>query len=149
MPRAPFDPYADVNKAQDFAREGVKAYGELLRPDLMRDIGDTIGGLNEIGALRSGGTKVALDDISRNYTDRIGQIASTATLSATGQGLQASGLRLDDRGLNLREDEARNERRSRLLSAIGSVVGAGVGFFTGGPPGAIAGAQAGGSVAGG
>lgn len=123
-----FDPFKDVERAQGFQREGVKAFGELLRPDLLKDIGDTLGGLNSIGGLRSGGTKVALDDISRNFTDRIGQYASAATLNGTNAGLQAGNLRLGDRDLRFREDEAERERKNRLLSSIGSVVGAGVGF---------------------
>jgi hypothetical protein len=123
-----YDPFRDVERAQDFSREGVKAFGEMLRPDLLKDIGSTIGGLNEIGALRSGGTKVALDDLSRSYTDRIGQFASLSTQNALGQGLQGGQLRAQDRDQRFREDEAKRQRKAGLLSAIGSVVGAGVGF---------------------
>ncbi len=147
--RSRFDPLADVERTQDLTREGVKASGELLRPEILGAIGDTIGGLNSIGALRSGGTKVALDDLSRNFTDRIGLIASRATLGAVGHGLQAGGLRLEDRRQNFQEEEARRRRKSGLLSAIGSVVGAGVGFAIGGPPGAAAGAALAGSGGGG
>ena len=75
-----FDPFRDVKRAQDFTREGVIASGELLRPELLTRIGDTLGGLNEIGALRSGGTKVALEGVNREFTDRFGQIASRATM---------------------------------------------------------------------
>ena len=136
-----FDPFADVGRAQDLTREGVIAQGELLRPELLGRIGDTLGGLNSIGALRSGGTKVALDDVSRDFTDRIGNIASASTLGAIGQGLQAGGLRQSNRAQDFQEDEARRRRRSSLLGAIGKVVGAGVGFAVGGPPGAAAGAS--------
>ena len=143
------DPFRDVERAQDLTREGVIAQGELLRPELLGRIGDTLGGLNSIGALRSGGTKVALDDVSRDFTDRIGNIASASTLGAIGQGLQAGNLRLGNRQQQFQEDEARNRRRSALLGAIGKVVGAGIGFATTGPAGAVAGASAGGKIAGG
>ena len=132
MPRhGSFDPLRDVGRAQDFTREGVIASGELLRPELLKQIGDTLGGLNSIGALRSGGTKVALDDISRDFTDRFGQIASRATLGALNTGVGASGLRLQSRGLDFQEEEAKRRRKSALLGAIGSIVGAGIGFIPG------------------
>ena len=144
MPRhGSFDPLRDVQRAQDFTREGVIASGELLRPELLKQIGDTLGGLNSIGALRSGGTKVALEDISRDFTDRFGNIASRATLGALNAGIGAGGLRLGNRGLDFQEEEAKRRRKSSLLGAIGSVVGAGIGFAVGGPPGAAVGSQIG------
>ncbi len=144
--KAPFDPFRDVGRAQDFTREGVIASGELLRPELLTRIGDTLGGLNEIGALRSGGTKVALEGINREFTDRFGQIASRATLGALNTGISAGGLRLGNRRQTFEEEEAKRRRKAALLGAIGSVVGAGIGFAVGGPPGAVAGATVGGKV---
>ena len=141
-----FDPLRDVQRAQDFTREGVIASGELLRPELLTRIGDTLGGLNSIGALRSGGTKVALEGINREFTDRFGLIASRATLGALDAGISAGGLRLRDRRQNFEEEEAKRRRKSALLGAIGSVVGAGIGFAVGGPPGATVGASVGGKV---
>ena len=146
-PAPPYDPFADVQKAQDLTREGVRASGELLRPEILGRIGDTLGGLNSIGALRSGGTEVALGDLSREYTDRIGQIASVATLGATGQGLQAGGLRLQREELDIERERIKAQRKASLLSAIGSVVGAGLGFAIGGPAGAAIGGKALGGVA--
>ncbi len=143
-----FDPFRDVDEAQKRTREGVIASGELLKPQILGAIGDTIGGLNSIGALRSGGTKVALEGVQRDFTTQIGHIASQATLGAIGSGLQAGGLRQGDRSLNFQEEEARRKRRASLLGAIGSVVGAGIGFAVGGPVGAAAGGKIG-SAAGG
>ena len=148
-PGVGYDPFKDVQRAQDLTREGVKAFGEQLRPDLLKDIGNTLGGLNSIGALRSGGTKVALDDVSRSYTDRIGQFASAATAGAVNSGLAAGGLRLDNRGQDFQEAEAKRARKASLLKSIGSVLGAGVGFALGGPPGAALGGSVAGSMAGG
>lgn len=144
--RRDFDPLRDVGRAQEATREGIIASGELLRPELLSRIGETLGGLNQIGALRSGGTEVALQDISREFTDRFGNIATAATTGAVGAGLQAGGLRLQDEERRFREREARKKRKAGLLSAIGNVVGAGVGFAIAGPPGAAAGAQAGGVI---
>ncbi len=143
-----FDPFKDVKKAQDLTREGVIAQGNLLRPEILGRIGDTLGGLNSIGALRSGGTRVALSEINREFTDRIGNIASAATANAVGQGLQAGQLRLGDRQQNFQVEDARRKRRAALLGAIGNVVGAGIGFAVFGPAGAAVGAKAGGSFGG-
>lgn len=142
----PFDPFADVSRAQDLTREGVQAHAELLRPELLARIGDTLGGLNSIGALRSGGTKVALDDVSRDFTDRIGAISSAATTGAIGAGLDASSLRLQKSGQDIERERIKAQKKSALLSAIGGVVGAGTGFMVGGPAGAVAGGKIGGSV---
>ena len=137
--RRDFDPLGDVSRTQDLTREGVVANAELLRPELLARIGDTLGGLNSIGALRSGGTKVALDEVSRDFTDRIGSIASQATLGAIDSGLNATSLRLRDEERRQQSKEARKRRKAGLLSSIGSVVGAGRGFAVAGPPGAAAG----------
>jgi hypothetical protein len=141
-----YDPFADVDEAQRRTREGVIANAELMRPELMSQIGDTLGGLNSIGALRSGGTKVALDDINRQFTDRIGLISRAATQDALGTGLGAGQLRLGERRQQFEESEARRKRRASLLGSIGSVVGAGIGFLVGGPPGAAVGGTVGGKV---
>ena len=136
VPRGRDDPYGDVGQAQDFLREGVEGYGEQLRPHLMREIGTALGGLNEIGALRSGGTTVALNDITTNYAQQIGAYAKQASGQALGYGLEAGRIR------NERE-EARRKRKGGLLKAIGGVLGAGIGFIAGGPAGAVAGAKIG------
>ena len=135
-----FDPFRDVGRAQDLTREGVIASGELLRPEILGRIGDTLGGLNASGALRSGGTTVALSDLNREFTDRIGNIASRATLGAIDSGLSAGRLRFQN-------EEAKRKRKSALLGAIGSVVGAGIGFAIPGV-GPLVGAAVGGRVGG-
>lgn len=135
-------PYRDVPEAQRLLREGTVAQAELMRPELLGRIGDTLGGLNQIGALRSGGTAVALRDLNRDFTDRIGLFASRSTMGALESGLGAQRIRNE-------QEQIAAQRRSALLSAIGNVVGAGIGFAIGGPPGALAGAQVGGSVGGG
>lgn len=120
-----YDPFRDVKRAQDLGREGVEGYGETLRPGLEREIGTALGGLNSIGALRSGGSTVALNDITTNYAQQIGAYAKQAAGEATGYGLQAGQLRLQKRQMD-------DQRRGGLLKAIGSVLGAGIGFATGG-----------------
>lgn len=136
----PYDPFGDVKRAQNLGREGVLGYGEALRPGLEREIGNALGGLNSIGALRSGGTTVALGDITTNYAQQIGAYAKQAAGEATGYGLQARQLRDQER-------RYQDSRRGGLFRAIGSVLGAGVGFLTGGPAGAAAGASVGNRVA--
>ena len=137
-----YDPYADVGRAQDLAREGVIGYGESLRPGLEREIGNALGGLNEIGALRSGGANVALTDISTNYAQQVGAYAKQAAGEATGYGLEAQKIRLE-------RDRQKQARKAGLLKAIGGVLGAGIGFLVGGPAGAVAGAGVGSGAGGG
>lgn len=138
---AGFDPFQDVPRAQQLASEGVKGYGETLQPYLMRQIGTALGGLNSIGALRSGGATQAVRDISTDYTNQIGSYAKQAAGEALSAGQQATELRY-------RRDEARANRRASLFSAIGGVLGAGIGFIAGGPAGAVAGAKVGSKVGG-
>ena len=131
-------------EAQDYLREGVEGYGEALKPELLREIGSTLGGLNEIGGLRSGGVPVALGDVAGKYGAAIGAYAKQATQYGLEGGLAA-------RRQKFTEDEARRRRKSGLLKAIGSVLGAGIGFFASGgnPVGAAAGFKAGGGLGGG
>lgn len=138
----PYDPYSDVKKAQDLSRESVQGFGETLKPGLLREIGTALGGLNSIGALRSGGANVALGDIATNYSQMIGNFAKESTGQAIGYGLEAQRLR--------QEKEAANQRRKGgLLKAIGGVLGAGIGFLVGGPGGAAAGLGIGSGAGGG
>lgn len=139
--RRPYNPFGYVDEAQNLARESVQGFGEQLRPGLEREIGNALGGLNEIGALRSGGANVALRDISTNYAQQVGAFAKQATGDVIGAGLEARRLRDE-------EKRYQNSRRGGIFRAIGSVLGAGAGFLIGGPGGAVAGASAGGSVAG-
>lgn len=133
------DPFSYVPEAQDLLRESVQGYGEQLQPQVLKDVGSALGGLNDIGALRSGGAKVALQDISSKYGAMVGAYAK----QATGEGLTAG---LEARKQKFAENEAKARRKAGLLKAIGSVLGAGIGFIAAGPPGAAAGANLGGHV---
>src|SRR5437879_5450112 len=88
-PMNPNDPFSYVPEAQDLARESVIGYGETLQPQVLKDVGTAIGGLNEIGALRSGGTTVALGDIASKYGAMVGAYAKEATGGAISAGLEA------------------------------------------------------------
>jgi hypothetical protein len=136
---AGYDPYQDVERAQQLSMEGVEGYGEALKPHLLREIGTALGGLNEIGALRSGGANVALSDISTNYAQQIGAYAKQASGNALGYGLEAQRIRQE-------RQRQKDAKKGGLLKAIGGVLGAGVGFLVGGPAGAVAGASIGGSA---
>jgi len=140
-PRGRDDPYGDVPQAMDFAREGVEGYGETLRPGLLHDIGTTLGGLNEIGALRSGTVGTELHSIGERYGAQVGAYGKMAASESVRTGLEANRLRFE-------REEARRKRKSGVVKAIGSVLGAAVGFVASGgnPLGAAAGYSAGGGV---
>jgi hypothetical protein len=136
------DPFSYVPEAQDFLTSSVQGYGEALKPEILGEIGRTLGNFNEIGGLRSGGVPVALGDVAGKYGAMIGAYAKQASAAGLGAGLEA-------RRQKFTEDEARRKRKSGLLKAIGGVLGAGIGFFAGGPAGAAAGFGAGESFGGG
>lgn len=138
------DPFSYVPEAQDYLREGVQGYGQMLQPQVLKDVGSALGSLNDIGALRSGGTKVALEDISSKYGAMVGAYAKQATEAGVGYGLEA-------RKERFAEDEAKRRRKAGLLKAIGAVLGAGIGFIASGgnPAGLVAGGKIGGAIGGG
>lgn len=127
-PKKPSGQFDQVGEAQDYLREGVIGYGEMLKPELLRQIGTTLGGLNDIGGLRSGGTKVALEDIATDYGNQVGAYAKMASSSGLDAGLRAHEQKF-------REDEAARRRRGGLLRAIGSALGMGLGFIANAVPG--------------
>lgn len=141
----PDDIFGDVGTAQDYLREGTTAYGASLQPAILKEIGSTLGGLNSIGGLRSGGVPVALGEIGQKYADIIGQHAAQSTERGLEYGLEAHKQRFA-------EAEAKRRRKAGLLHAIGSVLGAGlgagIGFAVGGPPGALKGVGLGQSLGG-
>lgn len=112
----------------------VQGYGEIMRPELMQTIGSALGGLNGIGALRSGATTTALNDITTNYADRF---AAYATQTAA----QGADLGLGQYDREMAERERKRQERASLLRTLGSALGAGIGFFTGGGFGALGGAK--------
>ena len=133
------DVFGEVPEAQQYLREGTLAYGQSLQPAILKEIGSTLGGLNAIGGLRSGGVPVALGEIGQKYADIIGQHAAQSTERGLEYGLEAHKQRFV-------EAEAKRRRKAALLHAIGSVLGAGIGFAAGGPKGAVVGGQAGGAL---
>lgn len=121
----PYDPYTDIQHAQQLAEQGVRGYGHAAEPTLRRSIGNALGGLNAMGALRSGGTVKALSDIATDYGSQIGAFADQATLGAMNTGLGANQARLNWQREQFEEDES---RRNAVLRTIGGVLGAGLGF---------------------
>lgn len=142
------DPFGDIQRAQGLAYQGVKGYGDSLQPQLQRSIGSAIGGLNAMGALRSGGTVQALNDIATDYGHQIGAFADQATLGAMNTGLGANAAEQRYNEQQFYRDQVRRQQQGGLLRTIGGVLGAGVGFLAGGPAGAVAGYGAGSSLTG-
>lgn len=137
----PNSPFSYVPEAQDYLKQSVEGYGESLQPSILKDVGTALGDLNQAGALRSGGSTVALGDIASKYGAMVGAYAKQATSEGLSAGLAA-------RRQKFAEDEAARARKFALLKAVGSVLGAGIGFFASGgnPLGAVSGAKAGGGA---
>lgn len=86
----------NVGMMQDFAREGVQGYGQMLGEDLQKNVGTMLGGLNRMGALRSGATEAGMGDLMSTYGRQVGAYSKMATQDAMGLGLQASQAGMDD-----------------------------------------------------
>lgn len=112
----PFDPGGYVSQAQQAAQKGVEGFGQVAQRPLTRQIGTALGGLNSIGALRSGAVPVAAQDIAETYGNQVGGYAKMAAGESMGAGLAANEQ-------DLLKQQMDNQRKSSLLGAIGSALG--------------------------
>lgn len=144
-----------------------ESFGRLVRPQFQQDIGTALGGTFAKSG-RSGAANVAVDRISRNFADRlgehrnqlIGQALSLGTqhagnvLGAFGQqqqnllGLRQFGFQRDafQKELALAQEAARQKKKGGFLGAVGGLLGGVGGFLAGGPAGAAAGIKGGSTV---
>src|SRR5690348_2312313 len=110
------NPLQFVPAAQKLAQTGVEGFGQVASPYLTRQVGTALGGLNSIGALRSGAVPTALGDIATDYGKEVGGYAKMAAGESLGAGLAANEQALLKQQLD-------QQRKSSLLGAIGSALG--------------------------
>ena len=120
---------AQVGQFQNFAREGVQGYGDIAGQDFRKNVGEMLGNLNSIGALRSGGVTSGLNDLTTNYGRQIGDYAKMATQAAIGQGQEQAQR---ERELAYRQAAEARARRQSTLGTIGKIVGGVGGLLPGG-----------------
>lgn len=106
----------------------VGAYGRIAGEDVRRQIGETLGGLNAIGGLRSGATQVAVDQAMEGYGRRIGDYASMTARDAYGMA-QEEYDREQERAF--RERQYQDARRAAKRRGIGGLVGGILGAIPG------------------
>lgn len=111
-----YDPLQFVPKTQQLAKTGVEGFGQAASPYLTRQIGTALGGLNSIGALRSGAVPVAMGDIATDYGKEVGGYAKMAAGESLGAGLVANEQ-------DLMKQQMDQQRKSSLLGAIGGALG--------------------------
>jgi hypothetical protein len=135
----------NVGQFQDFAREGVQGYGDMVGQDFEKQVGGLLGDLNSIGGLRSGGTVSGLSDLTTNYGRQIGNYAKMATGEAINAGQNEYDANVERQ---YRTDAEKRARKHSLIRGIGTVLGGGIGLLASGgnPLGAAAGAKVGGSI---
>lgn len=122
----------NVRELQDLKRESVEAIGARLAPQFRREVGRLLGGLQSIGALRSGAVTAGIGRASERFGEQVGIAAREATGDVFG-----TALGLEE--LAFRRSEAEKARRSSFLGGVGRFVSRGVaGFIAGGPAGAAA-----------
>jgi hypothetical protein len=105
-----------VDQAQQAAQKGVEGFGQVAQRPLTRQIGTMLGGLNSIGALRSGAVPVAAQDIAETYGNQVGGYAKMAAGESLGAGLAANEQ-------DLLRQQLDQQRKSSLLGAIGQGLG--------------------------
>jgi len=111
-----YNPLQFVPAAQQAAQKGVEGFTQVAERPLTRQIGTALGGLNSIGALRSGAVPVAMQDIAETYGNQAGGYAKMAAGESLGAGLAAN-----EQGLM--KQQLDQQRKSSLLGAIGSALG--------------------------
>lgn len=121
-----------IDRFQREAREGVKGYGRMLGKDLQREIGTMLGGLNGIGALRSGAVQANARDLMDAFGRRVGDYASMTTMGAL-QMAQAEKAAESDRRFRtkLRQDMKSASRSQMIGQMLGGAVGLGTRLIPG------------------
>lgn len=133
----------NVAKFQGYAAGGVKGFADMALQDFSKNVGETLGGINAIGGLRSGAVPAALNDLTTNYARQIGDYAATASAKAAELGQNENDLEIERRA---RDKANARGRRASFLGGVGTLLGAGAGFLLGGPAGLSVGAGLGGKV---
>lgn len=109
-----------IGMFQDMASESVRGYGSMLGRDFQKQVGVMLGGLNDIGALRSGRVQSELGDLSDQYGRSVGEYASMATRDAMGMGQTEYDRDVERK---YREDADRRARKSSKWGALGKLGG--------------------------
>lgn len=142
-PSSPYDPMnldSNIGKFQGALAGGVEGYADIAGQDFRKAVGNTLGDLNSIGALRSGATVTSLNDLTTNYGRQIGDYAKMASAEGARMGQEEYDANIERK---YRSDAEKRARRQSLLGSIGTVLGGVGGFMVGGPAGAMAGAKIG------
>jgi len=114
------------NVAYDASLAATKAQADVAGEDFERDVGERLGGLNAIGALRSGGSAVAVREAADTRSKRLGQAAAGNALAFSELDMRqkeletarARGQRGDDAALAF-ERERFNEDKRRFDESFG------------------------------
>lgn len=127
----------------------VEGYGQQIGARFRQDIGNMLGNLNGIGALRSGAVATGTADAMRQYGDEVGAYAAQTAGQAYGMGMQENDNEVERQFRQKQYDDAKKASHRRGLGKLlGGLAGGAIGLVTGGPAGALAGAKTGISVAG-
>ena len=145
-PSSPYDPMnldSNIGHFQGALANGVEGYADIAGQDFRKAVGNTLGDLNSIGALRSGATVTSMNDLTTNYARQVGDYAKMASTEGARMGQEEYDANLERK---YRADAEKRARKQSLLSGIGTVLGGVGGFMVGGVPGATAGAKIGGAL---
>jgi hypothetical protein len=101
-------------------QEAVGGYGAMAGEDFQRRVGEFLGGMNEIGALRSGGVQAGVDQFGREFGRQIGHYSSMASRDALGMAQQEHD---SDVERAFRERQYQDAKRASKRRGIGKLLG--------------------------
>lgn len=114
-----------VNYFQSADAAAVQGYGDIAAQDFTKQVGQMLGNLNSIGALRSGGVEAGINDAMTKYGRQIGDYASMTATTAAGQGQEENAAQIER---NFRQQQLDAANRNSVFGDIGQLLGAGLGF---------------------
>jgi len=123
----------------------MTGYADMAGQDFQKQIGQMLGNLNSIGALRSGGVQAGINQAMQMYGRQIGDTSKTLATEAATMGSEENNAVLERQ---FRQQQLDASRHNSLLGSIGGLVGGVAGSFLG-PVGTALGTAVGKKIAGG
>lgn len=130
-PRADFDRNQRVEDSYvqrylSYGQGAADAFGNEVGYDLNREIGSILGGLNQIGGLRSGSPQAAINYAMTQYGRSVGDRAAQYASDFIDLGL---GAHENFVARNERDRDYKNARKASKLQQIGGAIGTVGGLF--------------------
>lgn len=111
--------YDAINNAM---QSGIQGYSDIVGQQLKQQIGQTLGGINAIGGLRSGAVPAYINQAMTNFGNQVGDYASMAQQNVLQDSLTANQDNINNL-INSRNYTAAKRATEGLAPVIGSLTG--------------------------